>query len=140
MTETQNTARYTGVEFYAEKTRKNGTMGTTVLVVDRSIRNGKAFAAIAMPKDGRKALPLVTWTTDAYLDRLGVKVEESKAREIAPEMFKAIDAHHRAPEYRIGYEIERAKPGRSPLQPAFPKAEQVRVNVTKLFYDLYGAA
>lgn len=134
------TVGYSEVEFYAEKTRKNGQLAGTILVVKRDVTNGKAFAAIALPKDGRKALPIVTWTTDTYLDRLGVKVTEARAREISPDMFRAIDAHHRSPEYRTMYDIERAKPGRSPLQPAFPTANQVRVNVTDLFYSLYGAA
>lgn len=139
MSDTETTARYSGVEFYAEKTRKNGSLCGTVLVVNRAIRNGQAFAAIGMPRDGRKALPIATWTTDAYLARLGVKVTEAQAREIAPDMFRAIDSHERSPEYRVMYDIERAKPGRSPLQPAFPVASQMRVNVAQLFHNLYGA-
>lgn len=119
-TENSNEARYTDVEFYAERVRKNGGLSGTVLIVNRKVKNGLAFAAIGMPRDGRKALPVATWTTDAYLERLGVKVTEAQAREIAPDMFRAVDSHQRSPEYRMMYDIERAKPGRSPLQPAFP--------------------
>jgi hypothetical protein len=130
---------YGGCEFWAERTRRNGRLSGTVLVVNRSVRNGESFLALGLPVDGRKALPIATWASDSYLSRKNaVKITEAQAREIAPEMFKAIDAHERSPEYRAMYAAEISKPGRSPLQPAFPAPHQVRTNVTETFYRLYG--
>lgn len=134
------TMNYTGVEFFAEVERKGSARLTgTVLVLSREIRNGQCFAAVAVPSDGRSALPVVTWVSPKYLADKCRKVTETEARAIDPRTMKALDAHHRSPEYREMYQAEIVKPGRTNLQPALAKDMPPTKDITRKFYELYGA-
>lgn len=113
MSETGNAAGYSGVDFYAHVTRKGGPLAGTIMVVSRTVKNGTWMAAISIPVGavaGKDALPVVTWTSPEWLARRAVKVSEARARDIAPDMMRFVDAHHRSPEFRAMYAVELRKP------------------------------
>lgn len=135
---TKNT-KYAGVEFYAERVRKGSArLAGTVLIVSRSVRNGQCFAAIGVPRDGRKALPVTTWVSPSYLADRCVVVTEEEARAIDAATMNAVDAYERSPEYREMYAVEIRKPGRTPLQPALDRDMGPTKDVAAKFHELYG--
>lgn len=125
-------------EYFAPKTRKNGPLDGTIMVVDRSRKNGIMVAALAVPKGKRTmvdALPVVTWTDPKYLSDYCVQVTEERAREVDPQMMTFVDKYARSPEYRLMHSLEESKPGRSSLQ----RANERGTWVGHKFYELYGA-
>lgn len=131
--------KYDGIEFYARLARKGSKTTTgTVLLVTRAKRNGQCFAAITVPRDGSKALPIVTWVSPENLADRCTRITEADARRIAPDMMRAVDAFDRSPEYRAMYQAEIVKPGRTCLQPALEKDMPPTFDIAKKFYELYG--
>lgn len=130
--------KYDGVQFFARLARKGSSTRTGTVLVVGALRNGKCRAAITVPRDGSKALPIVTWVSPETLTDRAVQVTEEEARRIAPAMMTAIDAFDRSPEYRAMYQAEIVKPGRTCLQPALAKDMPPTIDITAQFYQLYG--
>jgi len=118
-----------GVDFYAQKTRANGVLAGTVLIVSRVPTNGRMHAAIMVPAGDRNALPVTTWVDPIrYLARRCVKITAARAAEIHPEMIAYVTKYERSAEFRLmhWHEATRSVPQggygpyreRSPLQRA----------------------
>lgn len=112
-----NTAQYTGVTFYAEKSsaRKGAAMTGTILVVSNTVRNGECSKAVAMVN----AAPVATWVSPKYLATRCVKVTEGQARAMHPAIFAALASYENSPSFRLtlALEVKAAFPARLTLQP-----------------------
>jgi hypothetical protein len=130
-------SRYHGVQFFAERTRKNGKLAGTVLILSRAVQNGQCFAAIGVPRGDRVGLPVVTWVSPRYLADYCLEVSEEQARSIDPNIFVHVDAFETSPEYRERYS-RAVRAGASPLQPALRRDFPQTTNIAQKFYEIYG--